>query len=158
MGERRCSSRRWRPTSERRQSASWVDARGADGRETPAASFTLVRVLGDAVEIARLGDCLVLLESKDGTVKALEHPVLEQIEAETRRAILELRVAGVTDPQQILRTMMPQLRTQRSRRNIADGYGVLAGERGLCVDDPSGSMAGAIAAARADERWLLPPG
>lgn len=117
---------------ERRQSTSWVDARRADGRETPAASFALIRWLGDEIEIARLGDCLVLLEFEDGVVKALEHPVLEQIEAGTRRAILELRAAGVTDPRQILSTMTPQLRTQRSRRNIADGYGVLAGEQS-CV-------------------------
>ena len=117
---------------ERRQSGSWVDARGADGMETPAASFALIRLLGDELEIARLGDCLVLLESKEGAVRALDHPVLEQIEAGTRRAILELRAAGVTDPQQILRTMMPQLRAQRRRRNIADGYGVLAGEQS-CV-------------------------
>ena len=117
---------------ERRQSASWVDARGADGRETPAASFALIRLLGDEIEIARLGDCLVLLESTDGTVGILEHPVLEQIEAETRRAILELRAAGVTDPQAILKQMMPQLRAQRRRRNREDGYGVLAGEQS-CV-------------------------
>jgi hypothetical protein len=62
----------------------------------------------------------------------LEHPVLEQIEAETRRAILELRAAGVTDPQAILKQMMPQLRAQRRRRNREDGYGVLAGEQS-CV-------------------------
>src|SRR5687767_16011244 len=43
---------------ERRQSAAWLDARGADGRETPAASFALVRLIGADIEILRLGDCL----------------------------------------------------------------------------------------------------
>ncbi|MGH9578007.1 MAG: protein phosphatase 2C domain-containing protein, partial [Terriglobales bacterium] len=114
---------------ERRQSASWLDARGADGRETPAASFALVRLLGEEVEIARLGDCLVLLERRDGTVQTLEHPVLEQIERTTRRTILELRAAGVTDPREIRQRMMPVLRTQRRRRNLPDGYGVLAPEQ-----------------------------
>lgn len=117
---------------ERRQSASWLDARGADGRETPAASFALVRLLGEEVEIARLGDCLVLLERQDGTVQALEHPALEQIEGETKRAILDLRAEGVTDPQEIRQRMMPKLRAQRGRRNLPDGYGVLAPEQG-CV-------------------------
>src|SRR5688572_22578116 len=32
---------------EARQAAAWLDARGADGRETPAASFTLVRMMED---------------------------------------------------------------------------------------------------------------
>ncbi len=117
---------------ERRQSASWLDARGADGRETPAASFALLRLLGDEVEIARLGDCLVLLEPRDGMVRALEHPALEQIEAESKRAILELRAVGVTDPSEIRQRMMPTLRAQRTRRNLPNGYGVLAAEQS-CV-------------------------
>jgi hypothetical protein len=117
---------------ERRQSGSWLDARGADGWETPAASFALVRLLGDEIEVVRLGDCLVLLEFSDGAVKALEHPVLEQIEAQTRRAILELRAAGIADPKVIRDRMMPQLRAQRRRRNRPDGYGVLAPEQS-CV-------------------------
>ena len=118
---------------ERRQSAAWVDARGADGRETPAASFALIRLLGDEIEIARLGDCLVLLESTDGAVKALEHPVLEQIEAETRRAILELRAADVTDPQAILHADDAAVaRAAAATELCEDGYGVLAGEQS-CV-------------------------
>ncbi len=114
---------------DRRQSASWVDPCGGDGWETPAASFALMRVLGDEIEIARLGDCLVLLEAGDGTVKVLEHPVLEQIEVETRRAILDLRAAGITEPHQIIDKMIPMLRAQRRRRNCTDGYGVLAAEQ-----------------------------
>jgi Protein phosphatase 2C len=113
---------------ERRQSACWLDPRGADGRETPAASFAMVRWLDDTIEIARLGDCLVLLEAADGTVKVMEHPVLERIEADTRRAVLDLRAAGVTEPKELFARMMPQLLAQRARRNRPDGYGVLAGE------------------------------
>jgi hypothetical protein len=117
---------------ERRQSLSWVDPRGADGRETPAASFALVRLLGEEIEVARLGDCLVLLETTDGTVTVMDHPVLEQIEAETKRAMLDLRAAGMTDPHQIRDRMIPMLQAQRHRRNCADGYGVLAAEQS-CV-------------------------
>ncbi|HET6159982.1 MAG TPA: protein phosphatase 2C domain-containing protein [Dongiaceae bacterium] len=117
---------------EQRQSASWLDARGADRRETPAASFALIRLLGDEIEIARLGDCLVLLESEDGAVKALEHPVLEEIEASTKRAVLDLRAIGLTDPKEIRERMIPALRAQRRRRNRPDGYGVLAAEQS-CV-------------------------
>jgi serine/threonine protein phosphatase PrpC len=117
---------------ERRQSASWLDARGADGWETPAASFALIRLLGDEIEIARLGDCLVLLESEDGAVKVMDHPVLEQIEAATKRGVLDLRAMGITDPKDIRERMMPALRAQRRRRNQPDGYGVLAPERS-CV-------------------------
>src|SRR5215813_12437766 len=78
----------------RRQATSWVDERGADGRETPAASFALIRLMGNQVEIARLGDCLVLIERRDGLVTTLDHPVLEQIEAEIKAAVLALQAAG----------------------------------------------------------------
>lgn len=115
---------------EGRQSASWLDVRGAEGCETPAASFALVRPLGNEIEIARLGDCLVLLEGTNGVVTVMDHPVLEQIEAETRRAVLDLRAAGIADPEQVREKMLPALRAQRRRRNCADGYGVLAAEQG----------------------------
>jgi hypothetical protein len=114
---------------ERRQSAAWLDARGADGRETPAASFALVRLIGAEIEVLRLGDCLVLLEAADGTVTVMDHPVLATIEAETRDALLALRARGITDPKQAFTAMMPRLRAQRARRNLPDGYGVLAAER-----------------------------
>lgn len=113
---------------EQRQSASWLDPRGADGREAPSASFVLVRLLDDEIEIARLGDCLVLLESEEGAVRVLDSPVLQRIEAETKRAILDLREAGITGLAEIRERMMPMLRAQRHRRNQLDGYGVLAAE------------------------------
>jgi hypothetical protein len=114
---------------ERRQSAAWLDARGADGRETPAASFALVRLIGSDIEVLRLGDCLVLLEATDGIVTVMDHPVLAAMEAETRDALLDLRARGITDPKQAFAAMMPQLHAHRLRRNLPDGYGVLAAER-----------------------------
>ena len=117
---------------ERRQSAAWLDARGADGRETPAASFALVRLIGPEIEVLRLGDCLVLLEAIDGTVTVMDHPGLAAIEAETRDALLTLRAQGITDPKQAFAAMVPRLRAERLRRNVSDGYGVLAAEQS-CV-------------------------
>jgi Protein phosphatase 2C len=117
---------------ERRQSASWLDAGGANGRETPAASFALIRLVGDEIEILRLGDCLVLLEAMDGSVTVMDHPVLAEIEAETRRTLLDLRASGATHPKTAFEAMLPRLRAQRRRRNLPDGYGVLAAEQS-CV-------------------------
>jgi hypothetical protein len=114
---------------ERRQSAAWRDARGADGCETPAASFALIRLIGLEIEVLRLGDCLVLMEASDGTVTVMDHPVLAAIEAESREALLALRARGTTDPKEAFAALLPQLRAQRRRRNLADGYGVLAAER-----------------------------
>jgi serine/threonine protein phosphatase PrpC len=114
---------------DRRQSASWLDARGADGRETPAASFALVRIMGAELEVLRLGDCLVLLEPSDGAVMVMDHPVLTAIEAETRDALLALRARGIAEPKRVFEAMLPRLRAERRRRNRPNGYGVLAAEQ-----------------------------
>jgi len=114
---------------DRRQSASWLDPRGADGRETPAASFALARLLGEDIEIARLGDCLVLVETANGAVRVLDDPVLQDIETHIAHAILDLRAANIMDPQIVRDRMMPMLRALRQRRNRSDGYGVLAAEQ-----------------------------
>ena len=62
----------------------------------------------------------------------MDHPVLAAIEAETRGALLALRAQGIADPKQAFAAMMPQLHAHRLRRNLPDGYGVLAAERS-CV-------------------------
>lgn len=111
-----------------RQEKSWLSSKGADGHETPAASFALLRQLGETVEIARLGDCLVLLEHMDGRIQLLDDPVLGQIEADLKAKILAMRSLGICDEAVIRHEMMPTLRAIRQRRNVAGGYGVLAAE------------------------------
>jgi serine/threonine protein phosphatase PrpC len=103
-----------------------LDARGADGRETPAASFTLVRVMENEVEIASLGDCLTLVEGHDGVVQVSDHPVLEEIEAAIKRDMRALRAAGVAALADVRKRMLPSLHAQRRKRNIPGGYGVLS--------------------------------
>lgn len=116
-----------------RQEAAWLSTDGAAGHETPAASFVLCRQLGAAIEIARLGDCLVLLEWMDGHVQLLDDPALAAIEADLKARILHLRAQGIADPAATLRAMMPVLRDIRRRRNVAGGYGVLTADR-CCLD------------------------
>src|SRR5688500_13234853 len=117
---------------ERRQSAAWLDARGADRRETPAASLALVRPSGADIETLRPGGRPVLARAADGAVTLPAHPVLAAIEAETRAALLALRATGIIDPKQAFAAMLPRLRAERQRGNRADGYGVLAAEQS-CV-------------------------
>lgn len=113
-----------------RQDAAWLSPDGAAGHETPAASFVLCRQLGAGLEVARLGDCLVLLEWMDGHVQLLDDPALAAIEADLKARILHLRAKGVADPAATLGAMMPMLRDIRRRRNIAGGYGVLTADQG----------------------------
>lgn len=116
-----------------RQDAAWLSPAGAAGLETPAASLALVRLLGGEVEIARLGDCQVLLERVDGSIHVLDDPVLSGIEADLKARIIALRSGGVTGESAIRRAMLPTLRDIRRRRNAPGGYGVLAAER-ACLD------------------------
>jgi hypothetical protein len=116
-----------------RQQAAWLSPAGADGRETPAASFALFRHLGNQIEIARLGDCPVLLERADGAVRVLHDSVLSAIEANIKARITAMKSQGATDAAAVLAQMTPFLRDVRRRRNRAGGYGVLAADR-ACLD------------------------
>lgn len=112
-----------------RQNKAWLRPEGAAGFETPAASFVLCRQLGDQVEISRLGDCLVLTEGTDESVGLLDDPVLAAIEADIKTRILAMRAQGIVDPADVLRNLMPTLRSIRGRRNAPGGYGVLTADR-----------------------------
>lgn len=116
-----------------RQDRAWLSPKGADGHETPAASFALLRMQDEEIEIARLGDCLMLLELQDGSVQLLDDPVLSQIEADLKAKILAMRALGINDDAVIRHEMMPTLRAIRQRRNVTGGYGVLAAET-ACLD------------------------
>lgn len=117
-----------------RQAEAWLDSRGVcEDSETPAASFALARLLGDEIEITRLGDCSVLIERHNGSVEVLRNLALERLEAQLKHMILELRLSGKDDPETIRTELLPALRAQRSRRNAPSGYGVLAPEQ-ECLD------------------------
>lgn len=116
-----------------RHEKSWLNGKGPDGHETPAASFALLRQLGDRIEIARLGDCLVLLEHNDGRVQLLDDAVLNDIEAGLQAEVLAMRDLGITGAAVILHEMKPSLRAVRERRNKPGGYGVLAADP-ACLD------------------------
>ena len=112
-----------------RQGKAWLRPEGAAGFETPAASFVLCRQLGDQIEISRLGDCLVLIEGTDESIDLLDDPVLATIEESIKAQILEMRARGIIDPADVLRIVMPTLRSIRGRRNAPGGYGVLTADR-----------------------------
>jgi protein phosphatase 2C-like protein len=116
-----------------RQAEAWLDTRGADDSETPAASFAMVRMLDDEIEITRLGDCSVLVERQNGFVDVLRNAALERLELKIKQTIVELRVNGLEDLAEIQSRLLPALRAQRLRRNHAGGYGVLAPEP-ECLD------------------------
>jgi hypothetical protein len=117
----------------RRQRRSWRDGMDERHGEVPAASFTLARWVGSDIEIARLGDCPVLIEYHDGSIAVLDDPVLTEMEAELKARILALRARGMTDATTIYREMLPLLRKFRERCNRPDGYGVLSTDP-ACLD------------------------
>jgi serine/threonine protein phosphatase PrpC len=115
------------------QERSWRDGVNESHGETPAASFTLVRRLGNEIEIARLGDCPALLEMRDGRILLLDDPVLAEIEAGLKQQVLALRARGERQAATLFQEMLPALRAIRQRRNRPDGYGVLCTDE-ACVD------------------------
>jgi hypothetical protein len=116
-----------------RQTEAWLDEQGPEGFETPAASFAMVRLIDDEIEITRLGDCSVLVERQHGFIDVLRNAALERLELKIKQTLVELRLAGLEDLAEIQGRLLPALRAQRLRRNHPGGYGVLAPEP-ECLD------------------------
>lgn len=111
-----------------RQAEAWLDTSVASDAETPAASFAMVRLIDDEIEITRLGDCSVLVERQHGFIDVLRNAALERLESTIKQTIVELRMNGLEDLAEIQSKLLPALRAQRLRRNHPGGYGVLAPE------------------------------
>ncbi|MDB5936531.1 MAG: hypothetical protein JWQ01_3875 [Massilia sp.] len=94
----------------------------------PIAAMTWVRVTeGErcvALDIFCLGDCKTFLRRPDGSVVDLD-PYTNPQELVLQRHIDDLRKAGVNDPAERLRRLMPMLRERRESQNLAPSPQVL---------------------------------
>lgn len=95
--------------------------------EAPSASVAFVRVHGERLEYAVLGDCAVLARTpepgaplhvvRDARVAELERPILARL--------AELRRAGVSDLDELRAELIPLVLAMRALMNRPEGYWVM---------------------------------
>jgi len=115
----------------------------------PIAALSWVRIRdGDAghrLELYCLGDCKVLLRTRNGAVRDLD-PFVNPQEGVVKAEIARLQAEGVSDPAARLERMMPMLRARRVEQSTAVHTNALClrpkgafGARTAAFDAPPGS-------------------
>jgi Protein phosphatase 2C len=93
--------------------------------DPPAACLVLAKRYGDAWQVARLGDTVVLGRAKAGRLTTLAASSNNDFERWLTGEAAKRRDADVLDIKSLLAEFKPQLAQARQMRNRAGGYGIL---------------------------------
>lgn len=105
-------------------------AEGVDVNDSSAlwsAACVVIRIHPYSIEYIQAGDCMLLCQYKDGSVRVLTHPQVAHVDQKTLDRIAGLRDQGVVDPIEIRQHLMPFLQENRKKTNTLEGYGVVNG-------------------------------
>jgi hypothetical protein len=104
--------------------------RDADGpHEHPSAAFTMLRRIGDTVELTALADCKIAYRDADGTTQLFASTDFDAIEGRTLALTRELLIADPEiSPATLVERLLPQLQANRRQMNRPGGYWVLGTE------------------------------
>jgi len=92
-----------------------------------SAACVVIRIHPYSIEYIQAGDCMLLCQYKDGSVRVLTHPQVAHVDQKTLDRIAGLRCQGVVDPIAIRQHLMPFLHENRKKTNTLEGYGVVNG-------------------------------
>ncbi|WP_404712605.1 hypothetical protein [Sphingomonas sp. MMS24-J13] len=104
--------------------------RDAEGpHEHPSAAFTMLRRIGDSVELTALADCKIAYRDADGMAQLFASTTFDAIEGRTLALTRELLTA---EPEissaTLVERLLPQLQANRRQMNQPGGYWVLGTE------------------------------
>jgi serine/threonine protein phosphatase PrpC len=99
--------------------------------ERPCASLVLLRLRGDEVELASLGDCRIAYRDADGTIRCFGTSGVTALDERLVEEVIRLQAQGVAHDQ-IWPRVLPMMRRHRMLMNSPGGYWMLdLSERGL---------------------------
>lgn len=107
-----------------------MEAEGVDVLDASAlwsAAYVIVKVNPYSIDYIQSGDCMLLCKYRGGAVRALTHTQVAHIDRLTLNRMAELRAAGVEDPHELRRLLLPLLQDNRRKANTLEGYGVMNG-------------------------------
>lgn len=104
--------------------------RDAEGpHEHPSAAFTMLRRIGDTIELTALADCKIAYRDADGTAQLFASTDFDAIEGRTLALTRELLIAEPDiSPATLVERLLPQLQANRRQMNRPGGYWVLGTE------------------------------
>lgn len=107
--------------------------------EIPLAALALVRVGKGQLEYAVLGDCAVLLRY-DGKVRLINDPHVAAFDPMVAEKIRALHERGITDRQQLLSHMIPEVNRIRRMANQPGGFWIASLDPAAAEHAISGSV------------------
>lgn len=102
------------------------EARGLPNSIHPAATFAMVRLMPDHVELSTIGDCSIRFASDEGNVKVFGDRSVEPFENRTLQRLAKVRTEHPSMPHSELVVLVNETRaSNRHYLNKADGYNAL---------------------------------
>lgn len=93
---------------------------------SPAATFAMIRLLGDMIELTAIGDCAIRYRAADGHVRVFTDRSVEAFEDRSLDQLRRLQSENPGTPHaELARRMTPQLAQNRRHLNKPDGYNAL---------------------------------
>jgi len=103
----------------------WCAKAGATPDEGPFACLAIAQDTGARIELVNMGDLTLLVRGGDGSVLRLGESAVRELDRRAIAGIERALAAGVAPHAERLRSIAPQLRENRSLRNVLPGYEVL---------------------------------
>jgi hypothetical protein len=96
--------------------------------EVPSAGMAYLRLMGDSLEVARLGDCKVLVETGN-YCHALVKSDLDPLDAAVLEEVGRIHQSGTYDMDDVRKLIMGDLQDNRSLMNSPGGYWVMTADK-----------------------------
>ncbi|MGO4344900.1 PP2C family serine/threonine-protein phosphatase [Paenibacillus sp. MCAF9] len=91
----------------------------------------LIRLDDHFIEYAQAGDCMLIAEYEDGSVRTVTHDQLAHVDNKTRALWAEGIEAGLRSSEDLWAYVKPQIVSGRHTANTEEGYAVLNGDPAL---------------------------
>jgi len=96
-----------------------------DSSYIPSSGLAMIRWSQTELEYMSLGDCVVLLKLKDGTIKRIYDSSLELLDSQVLKSMQELMLKEGLSYKEVLGFHLDKLKFNRRLKNTKDGYWVL---------------------------------
>lgn len=113
-----------------RDTLATTAVRSAEGpHEHPSAAFTMLRRIGDSIELTALADCKIAYRDADGAAQLFASTSFDAVEGRTLALTREILAADpAMSSATLVERLMPQLQANRRLMNQPGGYWVLGTE------------------------------
>lgn len=91
-------------------------------------ALALVRISGNYIDYAQVGDCMIVAAYKDGTIRAVSRDQVAPVDFKMKRVLEDGIRQGITAKEELWARIKPMILHNKTRMNTLEGYSVMSGE------------------------------